>query len=141
MRKRLDAETQTRKRLLRRENLGLLLGVCLALAMAGIMGDRHIPQKWHAAGVGTILPFIFVIFSYPSQWLRRWSFWLSLVTCLVIHLVAIWIVFQYIFGNIQQLGILIWLPLAMLESFLLVFIVKVIENKLTGKRDIVELWG
>lgn len=127
------------KRLLTRENLGGLLILCLVTVSTIVMVDLHAAQKWHAAGVGTILPFIFVIFSYPSRWLRRWSFWVSLAICLVIHVAAIWIVFQYILGSVQRLGILIWFPVAILESLFLVFVVKIIENKITGRVDVVEL--
>ena len=99
------------------------------------------PQKWHAAIFGTIFPFGFLLLSYPSRCLKRWSFWASVAICLTVHLVGIWILFQYVFEKIQQFGWALWLPVAIVEALGLLVAVKNIEEKLTGKREIVELWG
>ncbi len=123
----------------RRENIGLLVGVCLTLIAAVIMDDRGMPQKWHAAIFGTTLPFVFVILIYHPAWLRRWSFWASVAICLALHLVGIWIFFQYVLKNVQQLGWGLWLPAAAVEAIVLLVAIKKIEEKLMGKHEVIEL--
>jgi hypothetical protein len=105
------------------------------------MDRSHLPQKWHAAGFGTLLPFFFAIYSYPSTWLKRWSFWTSLAICLTIHTVVIWIFFQYVLADVYHLGWALWFPVAVLESVALLIAIKKIEDKLTGKREAVKLWS
>jgi ABC-type iron transport system FetAB permease component len=125
---------QRKKRVLTRENFGILVMALLALALATITDRRGMPHKWHAAILGTVIPFGVVVLSYPLRW-SRWSFWVSLGICLIVHTLAIWIVFQHILSNIQNLGILLWLPIAFIEMFVLLVAVKRVEEKLTGKPE------
>ena len=105
------------------------------------MDRRGMPQKWHAAIIGTIFPFIFVVFSYPSTWLRRRSFWTAVGICLAIHLVGIWLLFQYVLARVQHFGTLFWLPVAFVEAVVLLIVVRKVENRLTGKNEMVDLWN
>jgi hypothetical protein len=132
-------EEQTRHRSSIRENLGILIGVTVTIVAAIIMDGRGMPQRWHAAIFGTTVPFVFVVLSYPSAWLRRWSFWTSVAICLALHLVGIWILFQYGLTQIPRLGWGLWLPIAAVEAVVLLVAVKKIEEKLTGKHEVVEL--
>jgi ABC-type iron transport system FetAB permease component len=127
-----------RKRLLSRENIGILIGLVISLVLAVIADRRGMPHKWHAAIFGTTVPFGVVVLSYPLRW-SRWSFWVSLGICLIVHTLAMWIIFQHILSNIQNLGILLWLPVAFIEMFVLLVAVKRVEEKLTGKRETVRL--
>jgi hypothetical protein len=124
----------------RRENLGLVVGLFVTLAAVIVMDRSGLPQKWHAAIFGTTLPFTFAVISYPSSWLTRWSFWAAVAICLAVHLVGIWIFFQYVLGNVQHFGWGLWLPVAAIESIVLLIVLKRIEDKLTGTHEIVTLW-
>lgn len=120
------------------DNIIILVAALLALATAEMM-DRHgMPQKWHAAIVGSFLPFAVAIMSYRRWWLR-WFFWVSLAICFAIHSVLISIVFQYAMANARTLGIAVWLPVAFVETFILLVAVKKIAEKITGKHESVKL--
>jgi hypothetical protein len=132
---------QIRHRSSIQENLGLLIGVSVTIVAAIIMDGKGLAQKWHAAIFGTTVPFVFVVLSYPSAWLRRWSFWTSVAICLTLHLIGIWIFFQYGLINVSRLGWGPWLPIAAVEAVALLVVVKKIEEKLTGNHEVVELWS
>jgi hypothetical protein len=120
-----------KKRFLNRENF--ILGLCGAAMLALVLIADHngLPQKWHTAIFGTVAPFCIVLMCYPLRW-RRWSFWVAFAICLVVHLVAIWVLFQYLILGVAP-GWLLWTPIAFVESFLLLVTIKLIENKLLGK--------
>jgi hypothetical protein len=117
-----------------RENLGILAIAVVGLAIATLMDHTGMPQKWHAAVVGTAVPFGVVIMSLRGRW-SKWTFWEALTGCLLIHIFAIWIVFEYLLANVQYLGTLYWSPIAFVEVFVLLVAVKRVEEKLTGKRE------
>ena len=116
----------------------MILGAVVALALATIADRRGMPQKWHAAIVGTVVPFGVVVLSYRLRW-RRWSFWASLAICLIVHTLAIWTIFQYALWDVHTLGTLVWTPVAFVEMFVLLVALKRIEDLLTGKRERVTL--
>jgi hypothetical protein len=122
------------KRLLSRENIGIVIGMLITLALATITDRRGMPHKWHTAIFGTILPFMVVILSFPLRW-KRLSFWAAFTICLAIHTVTIWIFFQYALLNVRTFGLLLWLPVAFVETFVLFVAVKRVEEKLTGKNE------
>jgi hypothetical protein len=59
-----------------------------------------------------------------------------LAICLAVHSLTIWILFQYVLMNVRTLGLLLWLPVAFIETFALFVVVKQVEEKLTGKRGL-----
>jgi hypothetical protein len=132
---------QIRHRSLIQENLGLLIGVSVKIVAAIIMDGKGMAQKWHAAILGTTVPFVSVVLSYPSAWPRRWSFWTSVAICMTLHLIGIWIFFQYGLINVSRLGWGLWLPIAAVEAVALLVVVKKIEETLTGNHEVVELWS
>jgi hypothetical protein len=121
-----------------RENILILLSVVLALVLVEVSDRQGIPQKWHAAIVGTIIPFMAVVARYRLRW-RQWYFWISLGICFLIHTIAIWIVFKYVLWNVRGLGILLWAPIAFVEMFVLLIAVRRLEQLLTGKTELVNL--
>jgi hypothetical protein len=98
------------------------------------MNHHGMQQKWHAAVVGTVVPFGVVITLFRDRWLR-WSFWGSLAICFGVHLIGIWLFFRYVLSKIQSFGFLLWLPVVFVEAFLLLVVVAKIEEKLTGNRE------
>jgi hypothetical protein len=125
---------QKRKRLFSRENVGVLFGVLITLVLATIADRKGMPRKWHTAIFGTTVPFGVVVLSYPLRW-RRLSFWAAVTICLGIHIVAIWILFQDVLSNVRGIGLVLWLPVAFIETFVLLVAVKRVEQKLTRKHE------
>lgn len=134
---RAETTKPKRKRLLRRENLALLIGVAIALALATFMDRRGMPHKWHTAILGTVVPFGVVIVTFPLRW-KRWSFWAALAICLAVHTILIWIFFQYVLSNVRTFGLLLWFPVPFVEMFVLFVAVKRVEEKIMGKN---KPWG
>jgi hypothetical protein len=120
------------------DNIIFLIASVFAIATAEMMDQRGMPQKWHAAIVGTLLPFAIVIMNYRRWWLR-WFFWASLAICFFIHIIFISIFFQYAIANVQSLGILAWTPIAFVETFVVIVAVKKLAEKIAGKRESVRL--
>jgi hypothetical protein len=110
----------------------------VTLAIEISMDSRRMPQKWHAAVIGSVLPFAVVIMGYRRWWLR-WYFWLSLTLCLVIHVVAIWMIFEHVLTRTQELGTLQWFPIAFIETFVLAVVVKKVAEIITGKHESIKL--
>jgi hypothetical protein len=115
------------------ENGLILLGALVALVIVRIADKSGMPKRWHAAVLGTIVPFLTVVWFYRARW-SRWSLWAALTVCLLIHLSATWILFQFIMANVQNIGLLLWFPVAFVESFALLLVVTAVENLFLGKR-------
>ncbi len=77
--------------------------------------NRDIPKKWVTATMGTLGPFSFVIYAYRGRLLRL-SFWASLAICLGVHIVVIWIFFQYVLISFQAFSIWLWFPVMLIEA-------------------------
>ena len=120
-----------KKRVLTKENF--ILGLCAAATLALVLIADHngLPQKWHTAIFGTVAPFCIVLMCYPSR-RHRWSFLVAFAICFVVHSVAIWVLFQYLILGVAP-GWDLWTPIVIVESFLLLVTIKIIENKLLGK--------
>lgn len=113
-----------------------LFGVFTFIA-AGSAHNRGIQQKWVTALLVTLIPFCFVVFLRRRN--LRWAFFESLAICLVVHLVAIWFFFQSVLAKFETSSILFWLPVMLVEVFVLLIAVKRIEDKLTGKKEAIRL--
>ena len=115
----------------KRDNLVLGLALAILLMFFVISFRTGLSGKWNTVAFGTLVPFGVVVQTYPRRW-RRWSFWVALAMCLMVHLVAMWVVFRYVFVN-RAPGWLLWLPVAFVETFVLIVAVKLVEDKLLGK--------
>lgn len=120
------------------ENALLLLIGVFAFVLAGNLHDRGIQRKWATAILGTLIPFSFIIFAFRRR-LFRWSFWVSFAICLGVHIILIWGFFQYILANFQTFSILLWYPIMLIEAFVLLIVVKRIDEKLGGQRETINL--
>ena len=109
---------------------GAVLGFVIFVATERI----GLPRKWVTAIFGTIIPFGFVICAYRGR-LLRWSLWASLAICLTVHVLVIWVFFQYVLFNFQRFSILLWLPVMLIEVFVLLVAVKRVEEKFTGQHE------
>jgi hypothetical protein len=115
----------------------VLIGV-FAFVLAGNLHDKGVPQKWGAAVLGTLIPFGFVIYAFRERLFRQ-SFWGAFSFCLLAHLLVLWAFFEYVLSNTERLSVLLWLPVMLVEVFLLLILVKRIEEKLTGERYTIKL--
>jgi hypothetical protein len=114
----------------------VLVGV-MTLYLAGLAQDSGIAQKWVTALFATVVPFSFVI--YAQRKTLSWSFWMALLICLAIHILAIWVIFEYVLAIFRRFSPLLWLPFMLVELFGLIIVSTRIERALTGRRDVVKL--
>lgn len=99
---------------------------------------KEYPPKWVTATIGTVAPFTFVIYVYRRR-LLRWSFWVALSICLLIHTVTVAVIFRYVLNDFQSFSIWLWFPIMLSEVFALLIAVKKMGETLTGKRDTTRL--
>jgi hypothetical protein len=66
--------------------------------------------------------------------LRRLSFWLSFLICFLIHTIVLFIFFKYILSDWQSLCIWLRLPVVLAEIFVLLIVIKRMEDLLQGER-------
>jgi len=121
-----------------REYALLLAAGVLAFVLDGAATQRGIERKWVTAMLGTLLTFGFVIYVYRGR-LLRWSVWASLGICLVVHVLAIWIVFKYVLAIFSSFSPLLWFPVAFLEILVLLIASKRIQEKFPGQREVIRI--
>jgi hypothetical protein len=115
----------------KRDNLVLAAGLVILIAFFVVSFHTDLSEKWNTVAFGTLVPFGVAVQTYPRRW-RRWSFWVALAMCLMVHLGAMWVVFRYVFVN-RAPRWLLWLPVAFVEAFVLIVAVKLVEDRLLGK--------
>jgi len=91
----------------------------LALAAALIFNKFDMPQKWHAAGMWTLVAFVPAT-AFCRRWWNNWRFWIVWSGYLAIHLFFMVVVFQWLLRRFATIGTLYVVPLAFFECFLLV---------------------
>jgi hypothetical protein len=115
------------------ENIGVALGAAVFLVLMVIADRAGLPRKWRMAIYGTVVPYWTTVTFSKSHW-RRWAFWLSVTFCLVIHISATYIAFEYIFVTIYP-GTLVWTPVVFVWTFVVFVAVVRMEERLAGKKD------
>jgi hypothetical protein len=120
------------------ENVLIVLIGAFAFLVARSLHYRAVPQKWATALMGTLVTFAFVIYAFRQR-LFRWSFWASLSICFALHALAIFVFFRYALDAAGKFSILFWLPIMLVEIFVLLIAVKRIEEKLTGQHATMKL--
>ena len=115
------------------ENLAIFVMVVVTMCAIIFMDRTGAAQKWHAAVVGTGFSFGGVALVYQRKW-PPWRFWGAWGICFVLHVLAVWIVFDRLLAGIQRMGILIWIPIAFLEGVFLLGLVPALELKLKGRK-------
>ena len=106
----------------------------LTFGLLIILGDKDIPRKWVTAAMGTLFTFGSVIYAC-RQSLLRWSFWVSLSICFTIHCLFVWIFFQEALQGMERFSIWFWLPVMLIELFVLLIALKRLERMLTGRNE------
>jgi hypothetical protein len=98
------------------------VGCGVALLGAVVLHYLQVEQKWDAAFVGTLAPFWYLSNVFHSRWASP-SFWMSLAISFMVHVLFIWFVFAVILRNVATVGILVWIPAAMLEGIPLYYLI------------------
>jgi 1,4-dihydroxy-2-naphthoate octaprenyltransferase len=111
------------------ENVYVAILSLFGLAVAVITDHAGMPQKWHAAIVGTLVAFSGCAWVFRSRWSKP-EFWLALGTCFVLHLFGIWFVFAQLLSEAKNFGILIWAPVAFVEAVFLLGLVPALQRKI-----------
>lgn len=119
------------------ENSILVLVGVAVFYLAGLAHDRGIAQKLVTALFATVAPFSMVI--YARRKTLSWSFGMALLICLVIHILAIWAIFDYVLASFSRFSPLFWLAIMLVELFGLIIVSGRIERALTGRRDVIKL--
>jgi hypothetical protein len=119
----------TRNKAVVLENVLIMAAVVVCIVVAAVMDNAGMPQKWHAAVVGTGLSFLGVAVVYKRNW-RLTSFWIAFCLWFAVHLAVITWVFAVVFASVQTIGILIWSPVAFGEGLFLLKVVGMTERHL-----------
>ena len=101
---------------------------------AFVMHKLGLPQKWHTAFVGTIAPFWYVTGVFRKRWMYP-SFWQSLAVWFAVHLLLIWFVLSVVLRHVATVGMLLWIPIIMIEVIPLYLFIDVLEHKFRRQRN------
>lgn len=103
------------------------IGIALVL-IAAIILDKGSPlHKWHAAIMWTFVAFFgLLIFSRRRRGI--WLFWVFWLVCLVLHLLAMWLIFDQLLPRLI-LGTLYVVPIAFIEAVFLSVVFSKLERK------------
>jgi len=104
------------------------VGIALGLVAIIILDKRSPPHKWHAAVMWTFCA-LFGLLIFGRKKRNSWLFWVFWAACLVLHLFAMWLIFGQLLPRLI-LGTLYVVPIAFIESMLLIGIFSRLERKL-----------
>lgn len=110
------------------ENLIVSAMALLALGLVITTDRLGLPEKWHAAVVGTLVTFGGVGLCFPRFW-RRPFFWLLMAACFAVHCLVLVLLFAVILSNVKVVGTFAWYPVAFAEGLMLLGIVTKFTRK------------
>jgi len=105
------------------------IGIALVLIAAIILDKSSQPHQWHAAIMWTFCA-LFGVLIFGREKRTSLLFWLFWATCLALHVVAMWMIFALVLPRLV-LGTLYVVPLAFMESLLLVVLFYKLERTFT----------
>lgn len=109
------------------------IGIAFALIAAVILDKENSPHKWHAAIMWTFVAFFGVlIFGRKKRGSRL--FWVLWTACLVLHTFAMWLLFGQLMPRLI-LGTLYIVPVAFIESLLLLLAILRMERRLAHSAE------
>jgi hypothetical protein len=122
-----ERPTASKKRIsLSNDALGWI-GLGLVLIAAIILDKGSPPHKWHAAIMWTFCALLgLLIFGREKR--TSWLFWIFWVSCLVLHVFAMWLIFGQLLPRLI-LGALYVVPLAFVESLFLLVVFLKLEHR------------
>ena len=116
------------------ENTILIIMCIITFVAARILDNAGMPQKWHAAIFGTLVPFAAVVSIKRSSW-HRATFWISLGMWFALHIFLICLFFGVVLAGVNIFGFLWWLPVVFIETIALLGLQPALEKKLRSKRS------
>jgi hypothetical protein len=122
--------TRRKKRSALLENVLILVVAAVALLTVRIADRSGLPQKWHSAVLGTVVPFLVNAWFYRARW-SRGPFWTSWLLCLLGHIALTWFFLQHVLANVMRIPLIVSYPVVLLESFALLVLVHKLERKLS----------
>lgn len=90
----------------------------LVLVAAIIFGRLGMPQRWHAAIMWTVVAFGPATMMRRKRW-RSFSFWGKWAIYLSLHLLLMWVLFEFLLAKMAVIGTLYAVPFAAIEGFVL----------------------
>ena len=103
------------------------VAIALGLIAAIILDKGAPPHKWHAAIMWTLVA-LFGVLIWGRQKRNLWLFWVFWAACLLLHVVAMWVIFGQLLPHLI-LGTLYVVPLAFIESLVLFVVFLRLERK------------
>jgi hypothetical protein len=116
------------------ENLYVFAFGIAALAVAIAADENGMPQKWHAAIVGTVVAFGGSLWALKRKW-KSASFWLAVITCFGFHVALMWLVFERVLSATKNVGILEWSPVAFAEWLILLLVIPFLQGGFSQSRN------
>ena len=108
------------------------IGLALVLIAAIILDRVSPPHKWHATIMWTFVA-LFGVLVFGRKKRNSWSFWVFWAACLVLQVIAMWVIFSQLFPRLI-LGTLYVVPIAVVESLLFLAVFSKLERKVTQQR-------
>jgi len=115
------------------ENVLIIIVALIALGVVILMDRAGMPQKWHAAVIGTVVTFVGISLVFQRQW-QLVVFWQAFGICFGVHLIALWLIFEKVLAPVHNMGILIWAPMAFGEGVLLLAMIPILERRVLSRR-------
>ncbi len=112
-----------------------VLGICVfvvTLAAASMTDRAGMPQKWHAAILGALVPFAAIVSIKRASWSRP-TFWTTLGACFAANSLLICIFFEVVLRGVTTFGWIWWVPVAFIETVALLHFQPKLERKLRAK--------
>jgi hypothetical protein len=106
--------------------------MCAAFAAAWMTDRAGMPQRWHAAIVGVLLPFASIISIKRTSW-SRVTFWTSLTGCFVLNFLLIAGCFEFFLEGVETFGWIWWVPAAFVQTLALLYLQPKLERTLRAK--------
>jgi len=103
------------------------IGLALVLIAAIILDKASQSHRWHAAIMWTFVA-LFGVLVFGRNKRTSCLFWVFWATCLALHVVAMWVIFDQLLPRLI-LGTLYVVPLAFMESLLLVVVFHKLERR------------
>lgn len=105
------------------------VGIALVLVAAIVLDKGSAPHKWHAAIMWTFVA-LFGLLILGRKKRASWLFWIFFTVSLAVHVFAMWLIFAQLLPRLI-LGTLYVVPLAFVESVLLLVLFSTLERKVT----------
>lgn len=85
------------------------------------------PDKWLPAIYATVVPFGGVISSFRKRWASR-EFWAIIAGALLVQLVLAWFIFAVVLRSLNDVGLLVCVPVMFLEAAVLYYAVRFLQK-------------